>query len=137
MKKPKVKFAEVNVTPFRQFVVVAIGEDVYGTIDRLSEQISPGDHSHASSPTTTASFAILETENGDYKLMVFKPCVTAESIAHECFHAIVYLAGSARVGDPITEGSDESWAYIFERLFGNVMWQYQNLGGKIKLPPKK
>jgi hypothetical protein len=137
MKKAKLKYAELRIDPFKRWLTIGIGDDVHLTANELAK-LDRLDAGFPPSAGGRACFATVPEDDGFLRLyMAFNPELRAEEIAHECFHAVVFLSSADHRGDAITEASTDCWAYAFEKLFSDVMREYQNLGGKITLPPKK
>jgi hypothetical protein len=130
-RKPRLRFVEIRVHPFKTWIQVAVGKDVYLTGNALAKKCG-AQADFPPSPEGQACFITVPDDDNMWKFITAKPRVKVEELAHECFHAVVFLSSPEGRGDPITMASQECWAYTFENLLGNVLIAYKRLGGKIK-----
>ena len=127
----KFNFGEVRISPFNKYLLIAVGDDTGLVTDKLIKTCKGG-HVVGARPTSRALFTVYEDENGhSYLLLAMLKKLPVSAIAHECFHVLVWIGGKGGLGDPITEGSDECYAYVLERLVDEVIGAYKELGGEI------
>lgn len=130
-KNFRIKFDEVMVQPFKTWIQVAIGEDVHIAANELAkvcgiEAAFPGNL------RSRACYTVIPADDNTWKFITIQPSIRVEEIVHECFHVIVHLSSPDGRGDPITEASNECYAYTLEALVKDVLKAYKRLGGRLE-----